>query len=211
MDQHQDQVDMIEMPSGRGSSFVRRPPLNLGNATGHPSFVMSASFTNQVLAQIELWTKGDEYAPGVYILPKALDEKVAGCIWTRSASLTQLSPEQASISGSVAGPVQVGPLSLLIAWFRLKFVPDASHSFPGHEHPGTDMSKRRPDRQIRRRHEGQAGHHARHGSLTKVVIAGPSIYNADSETDRRFGQIRRIERGQDQLSGQKLGLADGPG
>ena len=51
--------------------------LNLGNATGHPSFVMSARFTNQVLAQIELWTKGDEYENKVYVLPKHLDEKVA--------------------------------------------------------------------------------------------------------------------------------------
>jgi adenosylhomocysteinase len=51
--------------------------LNLGNATGHPSFVMSASFTNQVLAQIELWTKGDQYENKVYVLPKHLDEKVA--------------------------------------------------------------------------------------------------------------------------------------
>jgi adenosylhomocysteinase len=67
-----DQVDMIEMPSGNAyHPAVQGRLLNLGNATGHPSFVMSASFTNQVLAQIELFTKGDEYAPGVYILPKA--------------------------------------------------------------------------------------------------------------------------------------------
>ncbi|MDX5381646.1 MAG: adenosylhomocysteinase, partial [Rhodobacterales bacterium] len=73
-----DQVDMIEMPSGNRIILLSEGRLlNLGNATGHPSFVMSASFTNQVLAQIELWTKGDEYKPGVYILPKALDEKVA--------------------------------------------------------------------------------------------------------------------------------------
>jgi adenosylhomocysteinase len=73
-----DQVDMIEMPSGNRMILLSQGRLlNLGNATGHPSFVMSASFTNQVLAQIELWTKGDEYAPGVYILPKSLDEKVA--------------------------------------------------------------------------------------------------------------------------------------
>jgi adenosylhomocysteinase len=74
--------------------------LNLGNATGHPSFVMSASFTNQVLAQIELWTKGDEYAPGVYILPKALDEKVARLHLDKiGVKLTKLSPEQADYIG----------------------------------------------------------------------------------------------------------------
>ncbi|SNR90439.1 adenosylhomocysteinase, partial [Puniceibacterium sediminis] len=73
-----DQVDMIEMPNGHRIILLSEGRLlNLGNATGHPSFVMSASFTNQVLAQIELWTKGDEYGNGVYILPKHLDEKVA--------------------------------------------------------------------------------------------------------------------------------------
>ena len=73
-----DQVDMIEMPSGNRIILLSEGRLlNLGNATGHPSFVMSASFTNQVLAQIELWTRGDSYENQVYILPKALDEKVA--------------------------------------------------------------------------------------------------------------------------------------
>jgi adenosylhomocysteinase len=61
---------------------------------------MSASFTNQVLAQIELWTKGDEYAPGVYILPKALDEKVARLHLDKiGVTLTRLSPEQAAYIG----------------------------------------------------------------------------------------------------------------
>ena len=80
--------------------------MNLGNATGHPSFVMSASFTNQVLAQIELFTKGDEYAPGVYILPKHLDEKVAMLHLDKvGAKLTKLSPEQADYIGvPQAGP-----------------------------------------------------------------------------------------------------------
>ena len=73
-----DQVDMVEMPSGNRMILLSQGRLlNLGNATGHPSFVMSASFTNQVLAQIELWTKGTEYKNEVYILPKHLDEKVA--------------------------------------------------------------------------------------------------------------------------------------
>ncbi|MGB3146867.1 MAG: adenosylhomocysteinase, partial [Paracoccaceae bacterium] len=80
--------------------------LNLGNATGHPSFVMSASFTNQVLAQIELWTKGAEYKPGVYILPKHLDEKVARLHLKRiGVKLTELRSDQADYIGvTVAGP-----------------------------------------------------------------------------------------------------------
>ncbi|WCR02393.1 adenosylhomocysteinase [Paracoccus saliphilus] len=96
-----DQVDMIEMPSGSRIILLSEGRLlNLGNATGHPSFVMSASFTNQVLAQIELWTKGDEYRPGVYILPKALDEKVARLHLDKiGVKLTQLSPEQAEYIG----------------------------------------------------------------------------------------------------------------
>ena len=73
-----DQVDMYEMPSGSRIILLSQGRLlNLGNATGHPSFVMSASFTNQVLAQIELWTKGEQYRNEVYVLPKHLDEKVA--------------------------------------------------------------------------------------------------------------------------------------
>ena len=102
-----DQVDMIEMPSGNRIILLSEGRLlNLGNATGHPSFVMSASFTNQVLAQIELWTKGGEYAPGVYILPKALDEKVARLHLKKiGVKLTELQPEQADYIGvSVAGP-----------------------------------------------------------------------------------------------------------
>ncbi|SFD67981.1 adenosylhomocysteinase [Roseivivax sediminis] len=96
-----EQVDMIEMPGGSRIILLSEGRLlNLGNATGHPSFVMSASFTNQVLAQIELWTKGDEYKKEVYVLPKHLDEKVArlhlGKIGVR---LTELSPEQAAYIG----------------------------------------------------------------------------------------------------------------
>uniref|UniRef100_UPI0026119AF7 adenosylhomocysteinase n=1 Tax=uncultured Paracoccus sp. TaxID=189685 RepID=UPI0026119AF7 len=96
-----DQVDMIEMPSGNRIILLSQGRLlNLGNATGHPSFVMSASFTNQVLAQIELFTKGDEYAPGVYILPKHLDEKVAMLHLDKvGAKLTKLSSEQADYIG----------------------------------------------------------------------------------------------------------------
>lgn len=72
------QVDKFEMPSGREIILLAEGRLvNLGCATGHPSFVMSNSFTNQVLAQIELYTKQGEYKPGVYMLPKKLDEEVA--------------------------------------------------------------------------------------------------------------------------------------
>ncbi|GGO57466.1 adenosylhomocysteinase [Roseovarius pacificus] len=96
-----DQVDMIEMPSGSRIILLSEGRLlNLGNATGHPSFVMSASFTNQVLAQIELWQSGEKYDNEVYILPKHLDEKVARLHLDRiGVKLTQLSPEQADYIG----------------------------------------------------------------------------------------------------------------
>ena len=96
-----EQVDMIEMPSGNRILLLSEGRLlNLGNATGHPSFVMSASFTNQVLAQIELWTNGDDYAPGVYILPKHLDEKVARLHLERiGVKLSTLDPDQAAYIG----------------------------------------------------------------------------------------------------------------
>jgi adenosylhomocysteinase len=83
--------------------------MNLGNATGHPSFVMSNSFANQVLAQIELFTKTAEYPLGVYTLPKALDEKVARLhLDALGVELTQLTPAQARYIGvSVTGPYKV--------------------------------------------------------------------------------------------------------
>jgi len=102
-----EQVDMIEMPSGSRIILLSEGRLlNLGNATGHPSFVMSASFTNQVLAQIELWTRGGEYDNTVHILPKHLDEKVARLHLGRiGAKLTKLDTEQASYIGvSADGP-----------------------------------------------------------------------------------------------------------
>ncbi|MBL4872628.1 MAG: adenosylhomocysteinase [Rhodobacteraceae bacterium] len=96
-----DQVDMIEMPSGNRIILLSQGRLlNLGNATGHPSFVMSASFTNQVLAQMELWTKNDEYKNDVYILPKHLDEKVARLHLDRiGVKLSVLTKEQADYIG----------------------------------------------------------------------------------------------------------------
>ena len=101
------QVDMIEFPDGKRIILLSEGRLlNLGNATGHPSFVMSASFTNQVLAQIELWTRGGEYENKVYVLPKHLDEKVARLhLGKLGAKLTELSPEQAAYIGvSSQGP-----------------------------------------------------------------------------------------------------------
>ena len=96
-----DQVDMIEFPDGKRMILLSEGRLlNLGNATGHPSFVMSASFTNQVLAQIELFTKGDEYENKVYVLPKHLDEKVARLHLEKiGVHLTKLSNEQAEYIG----------------------------------------------------------------------------------------------------------------
>ena len=83
--------------------------MNLGNATGHPSFVMSASFTNQVLAQIELYTKPELYPVGVYVLPKILDEKVARLhLAALGVELTELTPEQAAYIGvPVEGPYKL--------------------------------------------------------------------------------------------------------
>jgi adenosylhomocysteinase len=102
-----DQVDMYEMPSGNRMILLSQGRLlNLGNATGHPSFVMSASFTNQVLAQIELWANGDNYQNEVYILPKHLDEKVARLHLEKiGVKLTVLDQEQADYIGvSTDGP-----------------------------------------------------------------------------------------------------------
>ncbi|MCC5981930.1 MAG: adenosylhomocysteinase, partial [Oceanicaulis sp.] len=95
------QVDLVEFPEGHKIILLSEGRLvNLGNANGHPSFVMSASFTNQVLAQIELWTKGDQYKNDVYILPKHLDEKVAALHLDKlGAKLTALSAEQADYIG----------------------------------------------------------------------------------------------------------------
>jgi len=95
------QVDMIEFPAGNRMILLSEGRLlNLGNATGHPSFVMSASFTNQVLAQIELYTKGGNYKNEVYVLPKHLDEKVARLHLDKlGANLTELDDEQADYIG----------------------------------------------------------------------------------------------------------------
>ena len=101
------QVDEIEFPDGKKIILLSEGRLvNLGNATGHPSFVMSASFTNQTLAQIDLHTNLSSYENKVYVLPKALDEKVARLHLEKvGATLTVLSDDQAKyIDVPVSGP-----------------------------------------------------------------------------------------------------------
>jgi adenosylhomocysteinase len=104
------QVHEWRLPTGRSVLVLSEGRLmNLGNATGHPSFVMSNSFTNQVLAQLELWTRTEEYPIGVYVLPKHLDEKVARLhLDALGVQLTTLTGEQADYIGvSVEGPYKV--------------------------------------------------------------------------------------------------------
>ena len=101
------QVDEIEFPDGKKIILLSKGRLvNLGNATGHPSFVMSASFSNQVIAQIELWNNHNNYENKVYVLPKHLDEKVAALHLKKvGAKLTELTDEQAKYIGvSKKGP-----------------------------------------------------------------------------------------------------------
>jgi len=101
------QVDLVEFPDGKQIIVLAKGRLvNLGCATGHPSFVMSSSFTNQVLAQIELWTKPGEYENRVYVLPKHLDEKVAALHLEKlGVKLTTLTDAQAKYIGvSTSGP-----------------------------------------------------------------------------------------------------------
>ncbi|HYD06326.1 MAG TPA: adenosylhomocysteinase [Reyranella sp.] len=100
-------TDLVEFPDGKQIIVLAKGRLvNLGCATGHPSFVMSSSFTNQTLAQIELWTKAGEYENKVYVLPKHLDEKVAGLHLDKlGVHLTKLSQKQAEYIGvPVEGP-----------------------------------------------------------------------------------------------------------
>ena len=95
------QVDEVEFPDGKRIIMLAKGRLvNLGCATGHPSFVMSASFTNQVLAQMELWNEGESYDNKVYTLPRHLDEKVAALHLAKvGATLSQLNSEQAAYIG----------------------------------------------------------------------------------------------------------------
>ena len=101
------QVDLVEFPDGKQIIILSKGRLvNLGNATGHPSFVMSSSFTNQVLAQIELWSNSTAYQNEVYVLPKHLDEKVAMLHLEKlGVKLTTLTKKQADYIGvPVEGP-----------------------------------------------------------------------------------------------------------
>ena len=100
-------TDLVKFPDGKEIIVLGKGRLvNLACATGHPSFVMSFSFTNQTLAQIELWTKGEDYKNDVYVLPKHLDEKVAALHLDKlGVKLTQLSQKQADYIGvPVEGP-----------------------------------------------------------------------------------------------------------
>jgi adenosylhomocysteinase len=104
------QVHEWRLPHGRSILVLSEGRLmNLGNATGHPSFVMSASFTNQVLAQLELWQRPEAYPTGVYVLPKVLDEKVARLhLAALGVDLTELTPAQAAYIGvPVEGPYKL--------------------------------------------------------------------------------------------------------
>ena len=104
------QVHEYRLPNGKSVLILSEGRLmNLGNATGHPSFVMSTSFSNQVLAQIELYSKGDQYGKEVYVLPKHLDEMVARLHLEKiGAKLTELTPEQAAyINVPVEGPYKL--------------------------------------------------------------------------------------------------------
>ncbi|MEK9612095.1 MAG: adenosylhomocysteinase, partial [Alphaproteobacteria bacterium] len=101
------QVDEVEFPDGKKMILLAKGRLvNLGCATGHPSFVMSASFTNQVLAQMELWNESGKYENQVYTLPRHLDEKVAALHLAKvGAALSELRPDQADYIGvSQQGP-----------------------------------------------------------------------------------------------------------
>lgn len=106
-DEIKPQVDHVIFPDGKKIILLAKGRLvNLGCGTGHPSYVMSSSFTNQVMAQIELFTEAGNYAPGVYVLPKVLDEKVARLQLAKlGVQLTELSPDQAAYIGvEQAGP-----------------------------------------------------------------------------------------------------------
>src|SRR5687767_660486 len=106
-DEIKPQVDEVTFPDGKRLIILSKGRLvNLGNATGHPSFVMSSSFTNQVLAQIELWTGADRYKNDVYVLPKHLDEKVALLHLDKlGVKLTRLTEKQADYIGvPIEGP-----------------------------------------------------------------------------------------------------------
>ena len=123
------QVDVWTFPESANSIIVLSEGrlMNLGNATGHPSFVMSNSFTNQVLAQIEIFTKPEEYPVGVYVLPKHLDEEVARLhLGSLGVNLTELTADQAAYLGvDVAGPYKSDAVPVLNPASRPRTTTDA--------------------------------------------------------------------------------------
>ena len=138
------QVDEIEFPDGKRIILLSEGRLvNLGNAMGHPSFVMSSSFTNQTLAQIELWTNPKKYEKKVYTLPKHLDEKVARLHLAKiGVKLTKMSDKQANYIGAAGrGTLQAGSLPLLrrVARGRLEPAPAGS----GHIDLGSEIALHR--------------------------------------------------------------------
>ena len=134
------QVDHVIFPDGKRLILLAEGRLvNLGCATGHPSFVMSSSFTNQVVAQMELWQNPGKYEHRVYVLPKHLDEKVARLHLDKlGAKLTRLSEEQSSYIGVPRRrPLQARLLPLLTA--------DGAAAEPGrHERPGVRAAGQSP-------------------------------------------------------------------
>ena len=112
------QVDEVEFPDGKKIVILAQGRLvNLGCATGHPSFVMSASFTNQVLAQLELWRNGAEYENQVYVLPKALDEKVARLHLDKlGVKLTKLTPRSRRTISASRRPVPTSLTPIATEW-----------------------------------------------------------------------------------------------
>ena len=162
------QVDEWTFPDGHSIIVLSEGRLlNLGNATGHPSFVMSNSFTNQTIAQIELFSKNDEYEKRVYVLPKHLDEKVARLhLDALGVSLTELSADQAAYIGvPVEGPVQARPLPVLAANPRT----------PGGE--AEDVA-RIPDAEIELRTSRSSGPGGQHANVTASRVE--AVFEIDS-------------------------------
>ena len=198
------QVDEIEFPNGRRMILLSEGRLvNLGNATGHPSFVMSASFTNQTLAQIELFTKPGQYGKQVYTLPKHLDEKVASLHLDKiGVKLTKLSDKQSDLSRRARGrAVQAGALSLLMptaAALTRRGLPLASRSARGDR---LVASSDRPEPMTDRR-------------LRAARLAWPASAQPDPRRPRRLPRRARrfrpgLHGGQEDLFRRNLVRADG--
>ena len=126
------QVDKYTFPDGHAIFLLAEGRLvNLGCATGHPSFVMSNSFSNQTLAQLDLWKNKDTYKVGVYTLPKKLDEEVARLHLEKiGVKLTTLTPRQADYIGvPVRGPVQARYVSLLSSFWKYRLAREAGSTY----------------------------------------------------------------------------------